>query len=319
MSTVYLADDARNGHAVVLKQLKDEFIVDPDFVTRFKQEAQIMGRLQHPNLAKVLKYIEWEGACLLVEEYLPGGSLADRMSSGHRIPEQQALRWCRDALLGIDCAHRDGILHRDLKPGNLMFDAAGNIKITDFGIAKVFGGPKLTRTRSEMGTPAYMSPEQIRSPQKAYHLTDVYSMGVVLYELLTNKVPFDRDSDFDVRQAVVKEPPPPPRRLNPAITSELQSIVLKAIEKDPSQRFGGCAEFAARIDSYLKPRPLRQRWAWAREHPVAAVLLLIAVVALVLVFATSLRAEQGHALGFAQAGASQPKVERPYTPLARRI
>src|SRR6478609_6981819 len=94
MSTVYLADDARSGNTVVLKRLKDEFIVDPDFVTRFKQEAQIMGRLQHPNLARVLKYIEWQGACLLVEEYLPGGSLADRMNSGDRIPEHQALKWC---------------------------------------------------------------------------------------------------------------------------------------------------------------------------------------------------------------------------------
>ena len=282
MSVVYLARDHHDGSQVVVKQLRDEYASDVEFVSRFQQEARIMGALQHPNLARVMGYIEQNGQCLLVEEYLPGGSLAERMANGEKISEKQALLWCRDALLAVDYAHRDGILHRDLKPGNLMFDAKGNIKITDFGIAKVFGAPRLTRTRSEMGTPAYMSPEQIRSPQKAYHLTDVYSMGVVLYELLTQKVPFDGDSDFEIRQAVVKKPPPAPRRLNPNISVELEQIILKAMEKDQWRRYGGCAEFASRIDAYLKkesPAPKPKGWAWVREYPgLTAVLMLTAVV-----------------------------------------
>jgi serine/threonine-protein kinase len=138
-----------------------------------------------------------------------------------------------------------------------------------------------------MGTPAYMSPEQIRAPQEAYHLTDVYSMGVVLYELLTGKVPFERNGDFDTKQAVVKEPPPPPRRHNPGISRELEKVVLKALEKNPARRYGGCAEFAARIETYLRGEsPPFSFSEWIGEHPrltaallaFATLLILVAVV-----------------------------------------
>lgn len=292
MSDVYLAMDRREGTTVVLKRLKDEFASDRDFVARFQQEAEIMEKLQHPNVARVLGYIEHNGECLLVEEYLAGGSLADRIAAGEQFSQAEALAWCRDALLGIDCAHRDGILHRDLKPGNLMFDGENHIKITDFGIAKVFGGPRLTKTRSEMGTPAYMSPEQIQMPHKAYHLSDVYSMGVVLYQLLTYKLPFERDTDFDTKQAVVKEPPPPPRTLNPNVSVALQRIVLKAMHKNPSRRYGGCAEFAANIDAYLRGEaPAFVFREWVREHPVfSGIMAFFGVVFLMLVLAAVLRA-----------------------------
>lgn len=291
MSWVYLAVDKYDGTRVAVKRLKDEYSSDPDFVKRFEQEARIMSTLQHPNVARVLAYIPRADEFLLVEEYLPGGSLADVIAEGP-VAEKQALAWCRDALLGINSAHELGILHRDLKPGNMMFDAAGNIKITDFGIAKVFGSPKLTRTRSEMGTPAYMSPEQIRLPQDAYHLTDVYSMGVVLYELLTGRVPFERDGDFDTKQAVIKEPPLPPRRHNPNISKDLEDIVLKAMEKDPGQRYGGCAEFASRIDSYLRGEaPSVDVSEWIRGHPkLAAALLVVGTLLMAVLFGAALQA-----------------------------
>jgi serine/threonine protein kinase len=170
----------------------------------------------------------------------------------------------------------------------MMFDAEGTIKITDFGIAKVFGSPRLTRTRSEMGTPAYMSPEQIRFPQDAYHLTDVYSMGVVLYEMLTGKLPFERDGDFDTKQAVIREPPFPPQRHNPNISDELEEIVLKALEKDPAQRYGGCAEFAARIETYLRGEtPPQGLSGWIRGHPKTAAALVAVVTFLLFVLAGS--------------------------------
>jgi serine/threonine protein kinase len=280
MSIVYLAHDTEHRNKVVVKQLKQQLATDAEFVARFRQAATIMQALRHPNLASVIDYIEQDGLCLVVEEYLAGGSLADLIDRGERISEEQALAWCRDVLRGVDHAHQNGVVHRDLKPGNLMLDGRGTIKVTDFGIAKAFGGPRLTRTRAEMGTPAYMSPEQIRNPQKAYHLTDVYSMGVVLYELLTHKIPFERNSDFDTKQAVVKDPPPPPRYLNPNISVELESIVLKALRKDPSQRYGGCSEFASRIDSYLKgvPPVTPGVTEWVKAHPWKAVLLLLVVV-----------------------------------------
>jgi len=291
MSWVYLARHKHDGTQVAVKRLKDEYSADPNFVKRFEQEAAIMKTMNHPHVARVLAYIPREREFLLVEEFLPGGSLADVIAEG-RVPEQQALMWCRDALMGINSAHELGILHRDLKPGNMMFDAEGNIKITDFGIAKVFGSPKLTRTRSEMGTPAYMSPEQIRYPQDAYHLTDVYSMGVVLYEMLTGKLPFERDGEFDTKQAVIKEPPPPPRRHNPEISEELEEIVLKALEKDPDQRYGGCAEFAARIEAYLgAPNGGRGLPDWIRGHPkTTAALVVVAMVLILVLVGSALRA-----------------------------
>jgi serine/threonine protein kinase len=289
MSVVYLARDS-HGVEVAVKRLKDDYASDPEFVQRFEQEAAIMGTLQHPNVAQVINYVPHAHESVLVEEYLPGGSLADRIEEG-RIPQKQALLWCHDALLGVDSAHQKGILHRDLKPGNLMFDAAGNIKVTDFGIAKVFGGPKLTRTRSEMGTPAYMSPEQISSPQEAYHLTDVYSMGVVLYELLTGRVPFEGKGDFDTKQAVLKEPPPSPRRHNPEISKNLERLVLKALKKNQAQRYGGCGEFAAQIDSYLRGEPFPFSLGdWIQEHPWLTVLLAIATLVILVLFSAVVRA-----------------------------
>lgn len=291
MSWVYLARYKHDGAQVAIKRLKDEFSADPNFVKRFEQEAAIMQTLRNPHVARVLAYLAREREFLLVEEYLPGGSLADVIAEGP-LREEQALMWCRDALLGVNAAHELGILHRDLKPGNIMFDANGVIKITDFGIAKVFGSPRLTRTRSEMGTPAYMSPEQIRFPQDAYHLTDVYSMGVVLYEMLTGKVPFERDGDFDTKQAVIREPAPPPRRHNPNISEELEEIVLKALEKDPAQRYGGCAEFAAHIDMYLRGESPRHGFTeWIRGHPkTAAALVVVATLLLFVLAGSALRA-----------------------------
>lgn len=289
MSDVYLARNNR-GLEVAVKRLKDEYASDPDFVRRFEQEAAILANLRDSHVAQFIDYISRNGEFLLVEEYLSGGSLADKIGAGP-IAEKQALLWCRDALLGVDAAHRLGILHRDLKPGNLMFDGLGNIKVTDFGIAKVFGSPRLTRTRSELGTPAYMSPEQIRQPDKAFHLTDVYSMGVVLYELLTGKVPFERDGDYDTKEAVVKEPPPPPRTHNPGISRDLEKIVLKALRKDQFKRYGGCAEFASQIDLYLRGRPIPFSFPdWIREHPLAAMFLAMFTILIVIVLGAALRA-----------------------------
>src|SRR4030095_6469831 len=286
MSMVYLAEHKDLGTQVVVKRLTHDRATEPELISRFRQAATIMRELRHPNLACVIAYIEQSRDCLMVEEYLPGGSLAGLIDWNKAISEQKALSWCRDVLRAVDYVHQNGVVHRDLKPGNLMLDNQGTIKVTDFGIAKAFGGPRLTRTRTEMGTPAYMSPEQIRTPAEVDHLTDVYSMGVVLYELLTGRVPFDSKSEFDIKQAVVQEPPAPPRTLNRNISRAAEQIVLRALQKRPEDRFSGCGEFALDIHRCLSNArgsgEVWKPWGGLKEHPrtgAGLFLLLMVIVA----------------------------------------
>ena len=278
MSVVYLAEHKEHGTLAVVKRLRQQLALNEQLVKYFVQGARIMHELRHPHLAAVYDYIEHGDRYFMVEEYLSGGSLADLLDKGEPISEEQALRWCRDALRAVDYANQSGIVHRDLKPGNLMLNQEREVKVTDFGIARVFGGPRLTKTGDEKGTPLYMSPEQIRTPDKVDHLSDVYSMGVVLYELLTRRVPFEGEAEFDIKQAVVLEPPVPPRQLNRSISRDAERIVLKALQKRPENRFSGCGEFAVHIDRCLASGRGRVRnpLEWIKEHRrIAAGLLLL--------------------------------------------
>ena len=142
MCIVYSAESRQSGGEVVIKQLKDEFSRDTEFIRRFQQAASIMLNLRNPHIALALDYVEQDGDWLMVEEYLPGGTLAERIERREEISEEQALTWCRDVLLAVDYAHQNGIVHRDLKPSNLMFASDGTIKVIDFGIAKAFGDRK---------------------------------------------------------------------------------------------------------------------------------------------------------------------------------
>jgi tRNA A-37 threonylcarbamoyl transferase component Bud32 len=281
MSVVYLAEHKETGAPAVVKRLRQQLALEEQLVRYFVQGARIMHELRHPHLAAVYDYIEHGDRYFMVEEYLSGGSLADLLDKGEPISEKQALIWCRDALRAVDYAHQSGIVHRDLKPGNLMLNQERQVKVTDFGIARVFGGPRLTKTGDEKGTPLYMSPEQIRTPDKVDHSTDVYSMGVVLYELLTRHVPFEGESEFDIKQAVVREPPPPPRQLNRSISRDAERIVLKALQKRPENRFTGCGDFALHIDRCLSSGkgPVWNPLEWIKEHRRIAAGLLVVLLA----------------------------------------
>jgi tRNA A-37 threonylcarbamoyl transferase component Bud32 len=286
MSMVYLAEHKDLGTPAVVKRLRQQLALDDQLVKYFVQGARIMHELRHPHLAAVYDYIEVGDRYFMVEEYLSGGSLADLLNKGEPISQEDALCWCRDALRAVDYAHQSGIVHRDLKPGNLMLNQERQVKVTDFGIARVFGGPRLTKTGDEKGTPLYMSPEQIRTPDKVDHLTDVYSMGVVLYELLTGRVPFDGESEFDIKQAVVREPPLPPRQLNRNISRDAERIVLKALQKRPENRFSGCGDFALHIDRCLSSRTgsVWNPLDWIMEHRRIAASLLAVLLAAILWF-----------------------------------
>jgi TonB family protein len=260
MSLVYLADDATTGARVVVKQLREQYAFDTQLVDRFLRGATAVKDLRHPHLARVLEWRQEKGRFYTVEEYLSGGSLADLLKNGP--PSQtDALTWCRDALRALNYVHEFGIVHRDIKPSNLMLDEHRNVRVIDFGIARVFGDKRLTRTGDgAIGTACYMSPEQIRTLDEVDHLTDVYAAGVVLYELLTGSVPFDGPTDFAIKEKIIHQSPPPMAMLKPGIDPALEKIVFKAMAKAPKQRHGGCGEFAIAIDRYLKRESSSRNW-----------------------------------------------------------
>jgi len=247
MSTVFIATDLNSGTPIVLKRIRP----DMEARARVLREASVLSSLRHPNIVRVYEYIEQAEDGYLVVEYLPGGSLGDRLARDGCVPEQQACTWCRDALRAVNYAHENGIVHRDLKPSNLMLDGMGTVKVTDFGVARIFGDERITRSGEQVGTVKYMSPEQIVSPETVYHSTDVYSMGVVLYELLTGRLPIEGDTPFALQAGIVRERPTPLRTVDPHISANLERIVLRALEKQPKQRYAGAGEFALALDDYM--------------------------------------------------------------------
>ena len=218
------------------------------FRQRFRREAEMQAQLRHPNVARVLDYLEDGGQWFLVLEYLDHGSLADHLSRGESVSRQQAVAWMRDALAGLGHAHEKGIVHRDVKPANLMFGARGEVVVMDFGIARAGTAPGLTATGITVGTPQYMSPEQIMTPNQVDGRADIYSLGIVLYELLVGRRPFESRSEFSVLQAHVSEPPPPLHSIDPTIPPELEAVVMRALAKAPEQRYADCAAMIRALD-----------------------------------------------------------------------
>jgi eukaryotic-like serine/threonine-protein kinase len=261
---VFLARHRQLKTLAALKALHVPLTNDPNFGDRFLREAQTQSRLRHAHIARVMDFIEDQGQYYIVIEYLAGGTLADLIDSQRGpLDVSNALTWTNQTLSALDYAHRLGVIHRDVKPSNILFDEAGNVKVADFGIAVVMGGRRLTNAGIMMGTPAYMSPEQIVRPKEVDHRSDIYSVGIVLYEMLGGRVPFPEENDFAVRSAHVNEPPPPLRHLNAAIPDSLDRVVLKALAKDPLRRYADCREFMEALDPFSpqgwpgRPEPVR--------------------------------------------------------------
>ena len=276
MSEVYLAEDGA-GDRVVVKRLKEQHRHDSQLVERFIRGADILQELRHPHLARVYACFEHGGQFVMVEEHLSGGSLANLIDEHRPYSEEEALRWCRDALRALDYAHQYAIVHRDLKPSNLMLDARRQVKVIDFGIARVFGEARITQMRDAApGTLAYMSPEQILDPDEVRHQTDVYSMGIVLYELLSGDVPFKGKTDFEIKKNITSRPAPPIKRrapgmapMNPrkaGLDPRVAKIVMQAIEKSTEQRLGGCRDFALELEEVLNRRGRRVAGASASQR-----------------------------------------------------
>jgi eukaryotic-like serine/threonine-protein kinase len=234
MADVYCAEDQQLGRKVALKLLHRRFAEDAEFVERFRREASSAAGLQHPNVVSVYDRGEWDGTYYIAMEYLPGRSLKDVIRQEAPLDPIRAIDITVQILKAARFAHRKGIVHRDLKPHNVMMDDEDRVKVTDFGIARA-GASDMTETGSIMGTAQYLSPEQAQG-HAVSQSSDLYAIGVILFELLTGHVPFDAESAVTIALKHVSEPPPAPSMFDPSVPPALEAVVLWALEKDPAAR-----------------------------------------------------------------------------------
>lgn len=248
MATVYKAYQPALNRFVAVKVLRPS--ADPQFTARFQLEAQTIARLQHPNILPIYDYGEQDGQPYFVVQYVESGTTL-YSSLGQPHDPVTALQLIGQVLNALEYAHSFGVIHRDIKPANILLPQPAWPMLADFGIAKLMNeGHQLTMTGFIVGTAAYMSPEQA-SGQPIDGRTDLYAMGIVLYELLAGRLPFDAETPMAMLAKHVNEMPPSPRSLNPALHPALELLLLRAIEKDPSQRFQSAAEMAAALDHAL--------------------------------------------------------------------
>ena len=275
MGSVYEAVDGSIERRVALKVLNAELSGRPDLEQRFTDEAKALAKLSHPNVATLFQFFVWQDQPVAVMEYLEGGSIGDLLEREGSLPVARAVDLCQQALCGVAAAHKRGIIHRDLKPGNLMRNEDGIVKVIDFGIAKMKDNRRLTQVGGVVGTYFYMSPEQITG-KTVEAQTDIYSMGVVLYEMLVGDVPFDGETDFELRKAHVETPPPRPSLRNPKISEGLERVLLRALAKAPGDRYESADKFrealaAASLQPSTPPaRPLREDTFVEPRAPEAA-------------------------------------------------
>jgi serine/threonine-protein kinase len=266
MATVYLAQDPLFKRDVAVKVLPREFLHDPTFRARFQREAQTIASLEHPAIVPVYDFGEEQGQPYLVMRYMAGGSLADRLRRG-RLALEEAVAILSRLAPALDAAHRQGVVHRDLKPGNILFDRWNEAYISDFGIAKLAesGGATITATGMTVGTPAYMSPEQVTAGGELDGRSDLYALGVIFFEMLTGEQPYQATTPMAVAVKHITEPVPRIQERNQALPASCQPIIEKALAKDRAQRFQTAAELAAVSQRLVQPVP-----APAPPQPVAA-------------------------------------------------
>ncbi len=245
MADVFCAEDQQLGRKVALKLLHRRFAEDEEFVERFRREASSAAGLQHPHVVGVYDRGSWDGTSYIAMEYLEGRSLKQLIHDEAPLPAVRAIDLTLQILQAARFAHRRGIIHRDLKPHNVIVDPEDGVKVTDFGIARA-GASDMTETGSIMGTAQYLSPEQAQG-HGVTPASDLYAVGVILYELLTGRVPFEADSAVSIAVKHVTEAPLPPSRLNPAIAPELDAIVSWALEKEPARRYQDADAFIAAL------------------------------------------------------------------------
>jgi eukaryotic-like serine/threonine-protein kinase len=235
MADVWLAEDSQLGRRVALKLLHRRFAEDHQFVERFRQEASHSAGLQHPNIVAIYDRGSWDGTWYIAMEYVEGPTLKEIVRERGPLPPTLAADVVVQVLRAARYAHKHGIVHRDLKPHNVILDEEGRVKVTDFGIARA-GASEMTETGAILGTAQYLSPEQAQGLGVDAR-SDLYSIGVILYELLTGRVPFDAESAVTIALKHVSEPPVPPAEIVPTVPRALDAVVMRALAKDPAQRY----------------------------------------------------------------------------------
>jgi serine/threonine-protein kinase len=256
MAQVYRAMDRQLERPVALKVLFPELSVDRTFVERFRREAQAAANLSHPNIVPVFDWGEDDGSYFIVMEYVEGRPLSAVLRDPQRMPPRQIATIGAGVAAALAFAHRHGVVHRDVKPGNILITPDGDVKVTDFGIARAMNTEEsLTQTGAVMGTAAYFSPEQAEG-KGVDSRSDIYSLGVVLYEMSVGRPPFTGDSPVAVASKHVRDMPVLPREANPSVPPALEAVVMKAMAKNPDDRYGSAEELRADLLRFADGRPV---------------------------------------------------------------
>ncbi|HEY1895400.1 MAG TPA: serine/threonine-protein kinase [Terracidiphilus sp.] len=253
MGRVYKVRNVISNREEAMKILLPDFASDPELAARFMVEIRTLASLEHPGITQLRTAFQFQDQFVMVMEFVEGATL-EKTATQSRIPLHRTLDYSNQILAALGYAHRRGVTHRDIKPANIMITAHGLVKLMDFGIAKSANDVQLTRPGTTLGSVYYMSPEQVRGGDIDGR-SDIYSFGVMLYELLTGRKPFVADSSFSLLNAHLNEIPTPPLEINPALSRELNDVVLRAMAKRPEDRFQTVEEFRDAITPRRKPAP----------------------------------------------------------------
>src|SRR6516162_5013926 len=287
MGAVYKARDTELDRMVALKLIRPELAKNPDILRRFKQELILARQVTHKNVIRIFDLGQSDGIKFITMDFVEGKDLRALLQERGRFPPNEAARIMLQICRALEAAHAEHVIHRDLKPQNIMLDQRGRVFVMDFGIARSAHLPGMTQTGALVGTPEYMSPEQARG-EKLDERSDIFSLGVIFYEILTGKSPYPSDAPLATLWKRMQERVTPPSQLEPTMPSELNDIVLKALEIEPENRFARAREMAHQLEIWLGPSaesstiflhaPRKHYWKWASV--ALAVLLVGSIVAL---------------------------------------
>ena len=324
MSSVYKAHDRLLARTVALKVLHQQYTDDEDYVERFRREARAVAALSHPNIVTVIDRGEHGDRQFIVFEFVDGENLKQLVQRSGPLPVETALELGTQVARGLGFAHEQGLVHRDVKPQNVLLNGNGEAKVTDFGIARSLDVKQgMTQTGTVLGTSDYIAPEQAQGQSVDGH-TDVYSLGVVMYELLTNEVPFPGENFVAVAMRHINEPPPPVRDKRPDVSPRLEAAIQRAMAKDPADRFPSMVDFCHELEACLaeaegtqilpppagsgtpgRARPTRRRRRSISPWPIVLVVVAVAAIAAVVAFSIIHGIPHWH-LGSSSGGGNHP-------------